>query len=563
MKRSKGIRILVLVLVFAVVLSTMSVLAASGSTTVYITRTGSKYHYGWCSYLHSSKIATTLSSALASGYTPCSRCDPPSYVSYARWVQRGDNWYYLDANDNETTGWKKLSGSWYYFNYSGQMATGLQTIGEKQYYFDGSGAMVTGWKELAGNWYYFTDEGAVVGWKKLSGDWYYFDADGKMTEGWETIEGEKYYFEDGGAMVTGWEELAGDWYYLTDNGAAVGWKDIGGTRYYFDQNGKMAKGWATIEGEDYYFLDGGAMVTGELEIDSITYSFDDDGALLMPERKNTEQLEEGSTFEIHFIDVGQADAALVLCDDQAMLIDGGNAEDSDLIYAYLEIHGIEYLDYIVATHGHEDHVGGLSGALNYAEVGTAYCSVTEYDSEAFEDFVKYLEQQDVEITIPAAGDSFELGTAAVEVLGPIHETDDANNMSLVLRVVYGDTSFLFTGDAEREEEQDILDAGYDLASTVLKVGHHGSENSTTYPFLREIMPAYAVISVGENNSYGHPTEAALSRLSDADVAVYRTDIHGTIICTSDGETVSFMTEKEAAVEEENVSLAQRLWDLMG
>lgn len=259
----------------------------------------------------------------------------------------------------------------------------------------------------------------------------------------------------------------------------------------------------------------------------------------------TSDLAEDSSFEIHFLDVGQADAALVLCDDAAMLIDGGNSEDSSLIYSYLKSHGVDHLDYIVVTHGHEDHVGGVSGALNYATVGTAYCSVNSYDSEAFRDFVKYLGKQDKKIEIPSVGDSFSLGNATVQIIGVDSQATDHNNTSIVLRITYGDTSFLFTGDAEREAEQAILSSGVSIASTVLKVGHHGSENSTTYPFLREIMPSYAVISVGEDNSYGHPTEDALSRLRDADVKVYRTDLQGHIVCTSDGKEVSFSVSKNA------------------
>jgi competence protein ComEC len=246
---------------------------------------------------------------------------------------------------------------------------------------------------------------------------------------------------------------------------------------------------------------------------------------------------------VYFIDVGQADAALVVCGEAAMLTDGGNVADSDLIYAFLKERGITRLDYIVGTHAHEDHIGGLAGALNYATVGVAYCPVTEFDSKAFQDFVKYLDEQGKSITIPRHGDTFALGGAEVEILGPINPSDEPNNTSIVLKLTYGDTSFLFTGDAERAEESDIIEAGYDLSATVLKVGHHGSETATTYPFLREIMPKYAVISCGKDNSYGHPDEATLSRLRDAGVKVFRTDMQGTVTATSDGNTISFSTEK--------------------
>lgn len=265
-------------------------------------------------------------------------------------------------------------------------------------------------------------------------------------------------------------------------------------------------------------------------------------AIQIPDTQN-----EGS-FAIHFIDVGQADAALVLCDGETMLIDGGNTEDSSLIYSYLKQHDVSHLDYVVATHGHEDHVGGLSGALNYATAGTAYCSVDRYESSAFRNFAKYLEQQGKEIVIPEPGTAFTLGGAEVEIVGVDSDAEDQNNTSIVLRIVYGETSFLFTGDAEREAEQLILDAGYPLQSTVLKVGHHGSESSTSYRFLREVAPRYAVISVGEGNSYGHPAEAVLSRLQDADAEVFRTDLQGTICCESDGKTVRFTAGgKELAV----------------
>jgi competence protein ComEC len=250
-------------------------------------------------------------------------------------------------------------------------------------------------------------------------------------------------------------------------------------------------------------------------------------------------------FTVYYIDVGQADSALIVSDGAAMLIDGGNAADSDLIYSFLKNHGVSHLDYIVATHAHEDHVGGLAGALNYATVGVALCPVQEFDSRAFRSFVQYLDQQGKTITVPQAGDEFKLGGASVRVLGPLKPTDEPNNTSIVLKVSYGGTSFLFMGDAERAEEADILAAGYTLDSTVLKVGHHGSDSSTSYPFLREVRPQYAVISCGADNAYGHPHEGTLSKLRDADAVLYRTDLQGTITAVSDGKNVSFTTEKSS------------------
>ncbi len=255
-----------------------------------------------------------------------------------------------------------------------------------------------------------------------------------------------------------------------------------------------------------------------------------------------------STFTVKFIDVGQADAVLIECDGHYMLIDGGNKGDSSLIYTVLKNSGVSYLDIVVGTHAHEDHIGGLPGAFNYASAGLTLCPVTSYDSDAFEDFSKYAAQKGNGITVPSAGDTYSLGSATISILG-LNAGSDVNNTSIVLKVQYGETIFLFTGDAEREAEQAILNSGVDISSTVIKVGHHGSDSSTTYPFLREIMPMYAVISVGKGNSYDHPTDNTLSRLRDADVTVLRTDLHGDIIFTSDGKSVTVSTDKSASEED--------------
>lgn len=257
---------------------------------------------------------------------------------------------------------------------------------------------------------------------------------------------------------------------------------------------------------------------------------------------------DDSSFEVHYIDVGQADAALVKCDNKYMLIDAGNREDSSLIYSYLNKQGITHLEYLLITHGHEDHVGGAAGALNKATVSTAFCSVTEYDSKTFDNFVSTLAKQGKNITVPKHGDTFMLGSAQCQVIGPISASDEPNNTSIVLKITYGNTSFLFTGDAEIVEENEILDAGYDIKCDVLKVGHHGSETSTGYRWLKAAAPTYAVISCGKDNSYGHPHEGPLSKLRDADVKVYRTDMQGTVICKSDGTNITFVTDKNSAAD---------------
>ena len=252
-----------------------------------------------------------------------------------------------------------------------------------------------------------------------------------------------------------------------------------------------------------------------------------------------------SNFSIHFIDVGQADAALIVCTGKTMLIDGGNKEDSNRIYAYLQKQGITHLDYVVCTHAHEDHVGGLPGALTAATVGRVFAPVKSYDTKAFSDFVIKTEVQGKQIEVPHAGDKFLLGDATVTVIGPVKSYEETNDTSIVLRIVYGNTSFLFTGDMESTAEKDLIESGAVLKSTLLKVGHHGSSTSTSYRFLREVAPTYGVISVGTDNSYGHPNEEVLSRLRDADVTLYRTDLQGDVICRSDGNTLTFTTKKTA------------------
>lgn len=253
--------------------------------------------------------------------------------------------------------------------------------------------------------------------------------------------------------------------------------------------------------------------------------------------------------KVHYIDVGQADCALVECNGEFILIDGGNVADSQLVVSYLQKQGVEELLAVVCSHAHEDHVGGLPGVLAVYRTYHVYAPTRTYSSNCFDDFVHYTDQQGLEITIPEPGDYLSFGGATMTILGPVDDYSDPNNTSIVVRIDYGTTSFLFTGDMETQAENDMLDHwgdSYDWRVDVLKVGHHGSETSTGYRFLNEVMPKYGVISVGRDNSYGHPHEAPMSRLEDAEVILYRTDELGTILATSDGKDISFTWETGSA-----------------
>ena len=247
---------------------------------------------------------------------------------------------------------------------------------------------------------------------------------------------------------------------------------------------------------------------------------------------------------VYFVDVGQGDGAVVVCDGKTLVIDGGPPESGVKMVDILQntLH-VSTVDVMIGTHPHADHIGGLPDVIGAFKVKKLYSPVDEFEAKPFEAMKRAADAKKLKITVPQAGQHFSLGSAKVEFLAPLGIYDNVNDISLVVKITYGQTTFLFTGDAERPSEYDMADSDEKLSATVLKVGHHGSNTSSTYVFLRKVMPTYAVISCGRDNSYGHPHAEVLSRLADVGATVYRTDERGTITCRSNGEKVTFKTEK--------------------
>lgn len=243
---------------------------------------------------------------------------------------------------------------------------------------------------------------------------------------------------------------------------------------------------------------------------------------------------------IDYIDVGQADSILIRNQDKVMLIDAGTNEAGETVVNYLENLGITKIDYLIGTHPHEDHIGGLDDVINKFDIGQIYMPKIETTTKTFEDVLEAIENKNLTVTAPNKGDEIVLGQATGEFMTePILDKDNLNVSSLVFRLEFGNNSFLFMGDAEEESEKTISWPKTD----VLKVGHHGSSTSSSEEFLKQVQPQYAIIMVGEDNSYGLPTQETINKLNTIGSTIYRTDENGTIQLTSDGNTIKVKTSK--------------------
>ena len=248
---------------------------------------------------------------------------------------------------------------------------------------------------------------------------------------------------------------------------------------------------------------------------------------------------------VHYLDVGQGDSEILQCNNQTMLIDAGtNASTNTLIQDIKDL-GITRFDIVIATHPHEDHIGGMDAVIKQFDIGTVYMPDVTTTTVTFSDFLKALQNKNITPIHPATGMVFNLGNAQCTVLAPNSATyTDLNNYSIVIRVVFGSTSFLFTGDAQTQSETEMLAKNYNLKANVLKVGHHGSDTATSPVFLAAVKPQYAVIEVGAGNDYGHPHAVTLQKLAAAGVTVYLTDLNGTVTVTSNGSNLIFNLAKQ-------------------
>ena len=262
---------------------------------------------------------------------------------------------------------------------------------------------------------------------------------------------------------------------------------------------------------------------------------------------SVEKMPEGQLYA-YFIDVGQADCALISLNGKNMLVDGGNAENAPLITKFIRNLGIKTIDIVIATHPHEDHIGALGTIIDNFNVGAVYSPVDTYSSVAFSE-MKDAAQRQCGLSIIKAGTKLKLDTADISILWPAEiDKNNVNNTSIVFKLTYGNTAFLFTGDAESDVETKIVESGYNLTADVLKVGHHGSSTSTSYLFLRSVSPTHAIISCGKDNSYGHPHKETIEILSQAEIETYRTDMLGTITVISDGINVTVKTDSSPDIE---------------
>ncbi|MCL1936347.1 MAG: MBL fold metallo-hydrolase [Defluviitaleaceae bacterium] len=241
---------------------------------------------------------------------------------------------------------------------------------------------------------------------------------------------------------------------------------------------------------------------------------------------------------VHFIDVGQGKSTLIQSPYGTILIDGGDVSAGNTVVSYLFNYNIRYIDYVIATHPHSDHIGGLIPVIRTFDIGNIIKTNRSHDTLIYGQFREVISSNDIDIIIPYVPKKFTLGNIEFEIIAPNNRGySSLNDYSIVILMTYNDIRFLFAADAEEMSEIEMLMQGYEIDADILQVGHHGSITSTSYEFLQAVSPYIAVISAGRGNMYGHPNQPILDRLNDSSILIYRTDYHGHIVISTDGNNI--------------------------
>lgn len=260
----------------------------------------------------------------------------------------------------------------------------------------------------------------------------------------------------------------------------------------------------------------------------------------------TSNLTANGTIEVSYLDVGQGDAAYIKVNEMDILIDAGPKSDVDKLMKQLEEKNIDDFEVVVATHPHEDHIGGMTKVLQTYKVESFYMPKVEHSTKTFENMIKEVEKQGLKVKVLKEGVNIDIGEGALlETFSPTQDSyDNLNNYSPIMKLTFGNNSFLFTGDAEKEVEEEVLSRYKDkLDSDVIKFGHHGSSTSSSTEFIEAVSPNYGIISCGVDNSYGHPHKEILKLIQNINIEAYRTDTQGQITVISDGNNIEIKTEK--------------------
>lgn len=258
--------------------------------------------------------------------------------------------------------------------------------------------------------------------------------------------------------------------------------------------------------------------------------------------KNTKgDLVDYNNFQVHFIDVGEADAILIKCNSEAMLVDAGTNETKYELRDYIKKQNISKFKYVIGTHAHQDHIGGMDEIIKKFDIDKYFMPDVFYNNKSFEEILDELDKKNMYLDVPKIGDVYEICDASFKIIYVGDDSINLNGSSIIIKLTHGNNSFLLTGDTIKEIEKTLLNE--DIESTVIKLAHHGSKTSNSYDFLKTVNPKYAIIEVGKDNPYNFPAKTILNRLDKLNIKTFRTDLNGTIIVESDGNDLTFITEK--------------------